>query len=116
MSNNSNNSTNSTFTAASTTEDNFSHSMSRRYAQDYISKILVHKSRGEISTEIRQEARNMYNLHGQDRMLDNIVRNVSLDPRVETQRFDNEFGNEEFGYVHVRVKDQYQNKDTPNYF
>jgi hypothetical protein len=49
-------------------------------------------------------------------MLDNIVMNVSLDPRVETQRFLNESGKEEFGYVHVRVKDQYQNKDIPDYY
>lgn len=90
--------------------------MARKYAQDYISKVLVHKSQGEMSSEIKQEARNRYNLHGQERTLDNIVRNVSLDPRVETQRFVNDSGNEEFGYVHVRVKDQYQNKDIPNYY
>ena len=96
--------------------NNFSHSMARKYAQDFISNVLVHKTRGEMSPELKQEVRNRYNLHGQDRMLDNIVRNVTLDPRVETQRYDNEFGKEEFGYVHVKVKEQYQNKDIPNYY
>jgi hypothetical protein len=100
----------------STIINNFSHSMARKYAQDYISNILAYKSRGEMSQILKQEVRNRYNLHGQDRMLDNIVMNVSLDPRVEMQRFLNESGKEEFGYVHVRVKDQYQNKDIPDYY
>ncbi len=97
--------------------NNFSHSLARKYAQDYISNMLVHKSQGEMSSIIKHEASNRYNLHGQERMLDNIVRNVTYDPRIETQRYDNpQSGKEEFGYVHVRVKDQYQNKDIPNYY
>jgi hypothetical protein len=45
-------------------------------------------------------------------MLDNIVRNVALDPRVQRE----EFVGEGLTYVHVKVKPEYQSKDTPDYF
>lgn len=98
------------------TNNNFSRSMSRKYAQDYISKVLVHKTQGEFTPIIKQEVRNMYNLHGQDRLLEDVVRNLTFDPRIITERFVNDFGKEEYGYVHVKVKPEYQNKDDVNYY
>jgi hypothetical protein len=95
-----------------TAEDLQHHNMARKYAQNYIDNVLKYKSNGEMSTALKQEAKNRYNLHGNDRMLDNIVRNVALDPRVQRE----EFVGEGLTYVHVKVKPEYQSKDTPDYF
>jgi hypothetical protein len=94
-----------------TASDANHHTMARKYTQNYIESILKYKSRGKMSPSLKNEIRYRYNLDSEPRMLDNIVRNISLDPRVETQRFDDAFGNEELEYVHVRVKDQYSEKD-----
>jgi hypothetical protein len=88
------------------------HNMARKYAQNMIDSVLKYKSNGSMSTELKQIAKDKYNLQGQDRMLDNIIRNIALDSRVERE----EFADEGLTYVHVRVKDEYQNKDIPDYY
>jgi hypothetical protein len=100
-----------------TASDMNHHNLARKYAQNYIDTVLKHTSQGQMSSEIKHEARNRYNLHGQERLLDNIVRNVAYDFRTEREGFiDPNTGNEVMNYYHVKVKEQYRDKDTPNYY
>jgi hypothetical protein len=111
MSNNSN----TTYTASAA--DLNHHNLARKYAQNYIDNVLKYKSQGEMSTEIKQEAKNRYNLHDNERMVENIVRNVAMDSRTESQSFiDPNTGHEVINYYHVKVKPEYQDKTTPNYY
>jgi hypothetical protein len=87
------------------------HSMAKKYADAYIEAFLQHKSKGEMSSDIKSNLIGYYRLHGQDRMIGNVIRNIALDPRVERA----EFEGEGLDYVHVRVKDQYR-KDPPEYY
>ena len=99
-------------------EDSFQ-SMSRKYSQHYVENVLRYKSDGEVSPTIKTNARNMYNLHGEEneRMLENIVRQVAFDGRVDRQEFiDPDSGFTAGNYYHVKVKPEYQDKDTPNYY
>jgi hypothetical protein len=88
------------------------HHMAKKYANAYIENFLQYKSRGEMSTDIRSNLIGYYNLHDQDRMIKNVIRNIALDPRVERI----EYEGEGLDYVHVKVKDQYRSKDIPNYY
>jgi hypothetical protein len=93
--------------------------LARKYASHYVDNVLRHKSDGEISSEIKSNARNMFNLQGteNEKMVESIARNVAFDARVTRQEFiDPNSGYTEGNYYHVKVKPEYRNKDIPNYY
>lgn len=114
MSNYSNETNNSNVIVAAS--DMHHHNLARQYAKNYIDNVLKFKPQGEITSDTKHEARNRYYLHENERMLDNIVRNVALDPRVEKVPFiDPNTGHEVTNYYYVKLKDQYLAKDIPEY-
>src|SRR5215211_5790377 len=102
------------------TSDLHSHqSMARKYSQHYVDNVLKYKSNGELSSEVKQNAKNMYNLQGEENehMVESIARNVAFDARVTREEFiDPNSGYTEGNYYHIKVKPEYQDKDIQEYY
>jgi|SRR5215211_6056309 len=87
------------------------HSWAKKYADSYIEEKLKHLSSGQNSSEIRSTLMGFYNIHNDERLIQNVIRNIALSPKVERS-----YEGDSLADVHVKVKEQYRDKNTPEYY